>query len=466
MNINRTVLAIYSSARSSLKNNPDPRDMSELDRVNVNTALTTPDAALLLMTLRDYTSERWWNFAEVTTDDTASEVACVWAIVAACYSDGIEPEDALAAEHDLIVQLSQRDDPHGENPAVQYSSLLRDALFHPDQITVAKLFSLTVTSLFMKAGDILVKEGIITEDERLTYELEAALTDGDLDGDIADAASNAPTSGGGGAEDDSDGTKMELSLNIKGTDYMDPNELEAHRYIYQCAYDRLSNIIATVTFNPDALHDFDTDFDELGRDFSCSELAFIAIFHELHPGLKILAELSKHVDPGSLAHTSICSAIHIAYMYDYEHVFDEDYNPVHFVDKREEQEFVVATDLASQVDSDNTNAKTTGITRFVDHHLVTEVLRQMCTSLPEDDERHISARATYGMISNPFNATKVSRLALWDIFTDPSETKNDQSDLSQSMDMVSRIIAHGDDELAYELDVLDPEDEPGDCGFA
>lgn len=464
MNINRTVLAIYSSARSSLKNNPDPRDMSELDRVNVNTALTTPDAALLLMTLRDYTSEEWWNFAEVTTDDTASEVARVWAIVAACYSDGIEPEDALAAEHDLIVQLSQRDDPHGENPAVQYSSLLRDALFHPDQITVAKLFSLTVTSLFTKAGDMLVKEGIITEDERLTYELEAALTDGDLDGDIADVASNASTSGG--AEDDSDGNTVQLSLDIKSADYMDPNELEAHRYIYQCAYDRLSNIIATVTFNPDALYDFDHDFDELGRDFSCSELAFIAIFNELHPGLKILAELSKHVDAGSLAHTSICAAIHIAYMYDYEHVFDEDYNPVNFADKREEQEFAAATDLASQVDSDNTNAKTTGITRFVDHHLVTEVLRQMFTTLPEDDERYLSARATIVMLTDPFNATKVSRLALWDIFTDPSETNNPKSELSRSLDRVSQVIAHGDDELAFELGVLDDEDEPGDSGFA
>ena len=70
------------------------------------------------------------------------------------------------------------------------------------------------------------------------------------------------------------------------------------------------------------------------------------------------------------------------------------------------------------------------------------------------------------MLSNPFNATKVSRLALWDIFTDPSATNNDQSELSQSMGMVSRIIAHGDDELAYELGVLDPEDEPGDSGFA
>lgn len=463
MNVSPHSLIIYNSARNSLKNNPDPRDMSELDRVSVNTALNEPVPAMMLLALRDYTSERWWNFAEVTTDDTASEVARVWAIVSACYSDGIEPEDALAAEHDLIMELSQRDrkDP---NPAVQYSFLLRDALFHPDQVAVAKLLSLTVTSLLMETGDRLVKEGIITEDERLTYELEAALTDGDLDGDIADAASNAPTFDY--AADDSDGNTVQLSLNIKGTDYMDPNELEAHRYIYQCAYDRLSNIIATVTFNPDALYDFDHDFDELGRDFSCSELAFIAIFHELHPGLKILAELSKHVDAGSLAHTSICSAIHIAYMYDYSHVFDEDYNPVNFADKREEQEFAAATELASQVDSDNTNAKATGITRFVDHHLVTEVLRQMCTTLPEDDERHISAMATYGMLSNPFNATKVSRLALWDIFTDPSETNNDQSELSQSMDMVSRIIAHHDDELAYELDVLDPEDEPGDSGFA
>lgn len=465
MNINRKVLAIYSSARSSLKNNPDPRDMSELDRVNVNTALTTPDAALLLMALRDYTSEGWWNFAELTTDDTASEVARVWAIIAACYSDGIEPEDALAAEHDLIVQLSQRDDPHDENPAVQYSPMLRDVLFHPDQVTVAKLFSLTVTSLFMKAGDMLVDEGIITEDERLTYELDAALSDGDLDGDIAEAAST-PSLFGGSADGDGNGAVDTHSLEIRGSTYMDPMELEAHRYIYQCAYDTLSNIIATVTFNPGALHDFDTEFEELGRDFSCSELAFIAVFNELHPGLKILVELSKHVDPASLAHTSICAAIHIAYMYDYEHVFDEDCNPVHFADKREEQEFAAATTLADQVDSVNDNAETSGITSFVEHRMITEVLHQMCATLPEDDKRHITAKATFGLLSNPFNATKCSRLALWEIFTTPSDTIDPESNLSESLGLVSQIIAHRNDDLAYELDILDPEDEPGDSGFA
>lgn len=462
MNISREAFTIYNSARSSLKNNPDPRDMSELDRVSVNIALTDPTSAMMLLALRDYTGEGWWNFAEITTNDTASEVAHVWAIVSACYSDGIEPEDALAAEHDLIMALAQRD-PHDPNPAVQYSFLLRDALFHPDQVAVAKLLSLTVTSLFMEMGDVLVDEGIVTEDERLTYELEAALSDGDLDGDIADAASSAPFFGD--EDGDDSGAIDTRSLEIKGSSYMDPNELEAHRFIYQCAYDTLSNIIATVTFNPGALHNFDHEFDELGRDFSCSELAFIAVFNELRPGLKILGELSKHVDPASLAHTSICAAIHMTYMVTYGHVFDEDYNAVHFTNSREKQEFAEDTALAQQVDAANDNAETTGVTSFVEHRLLTEVLRHICTTLPEDDKRHITAIATYGLLSNPFNATKCSRLALWDIFTELGDDDTESS-LSQSLDAVSQIIAHNNNDLAYEMDVLDPEDEPGDSGFA
>jgi hypothetical protein len=462
MSINKASLALFKTARNTLDHNPDPISMSELDRLNISASLEDPGTALLLAVLRCYTSDQWWAFADIATDPKIQDLSHIWAVLASCYSDDIEPEDALSAEHALIHDLAHRDI-HDESPAVMVSRVLYEALSIPGESGPHRALSIATAAVVDEAGDLLVKEGIITKGELLDLEIESTLTDGDLDGDIVSAAL-------GDTDDDDDGLVpiSQHVIDLEGNKPLDPQELEAHRYIYQCAYSSMSEIIAAYTFNPDtAFEDYAEKLDELAADFAVSELSLISILHTLNPPVELLVELAYRTDPKLCSHTSLVAAAHILHNAAYAHAFDEEQDPVNFNSPEEAEAFFETLEPISALLKESANSMTGdtdgSLTTFLEHVIAAQSLDFLIHSTPEDSEQNARAHACLAFLLNPFNATTCSRLALWNIVTPESECGNPQSSLRQSMGICARIIADADDDFARQIEIL--KDEPEDGGF-
>lgn len=461
MNSAKTSVALFKTARATLGSSPNPVLMDELDRLNITAAMGDDATALLLVIMRCYTSEQWWELADVVSDEDVQNTCHIWAVLAACYPDSVlAPEDALAAEHELVMNLANSAK-NNDNPsvAVGVAQILRDALGMPEVSGPKEALSIATQLALSRVGDTLVSEGVLTQDELIDLEIEAVVSDGDLDGDVIGAAQPKVVS----ADD------VEISANtveVKPSTPLDYNELEAHRYIYQCAHSRLSEIIAAYTFNPtSALRDYADDFRELSRDFSSSEPVLITVLSTLTPPQDILHEIIGCTDPASRAHTSLCAALRITFLRDYIHAFNEEGVACNFVSEKEEEQYDKDFQRIAEVEKANTSDNSGGLCSLFDHTMIAAVLMQLNTTDYNDPEEQEKATALSSALINPFNPTKCSRLALWEELSSLESLNEPDSMINKSLELCTQIIAQGDDEIAREFGILDDEDEPED-GFA
>ena len=77
MNSAKTSVALFKTARATLGSSPNPVLMDELDRLNITAAMGDDATALLLVIMRCYTSEQWWELADVVSDEDVQNLSLI-----------------------------------------------------------------------------------------------------------------------------------------------------------------------------------------------------------------------------------------------------------------------------------------------------------------------------------------------------------------------------------------------------
>lgn len=447
---------IYDSAKRVMETYPSPFEMDDLSLHAVSDALDTLTAASLLALRSDYTTQQWWQLAEVATSTTARDTAMALAVIAVPKTKGIETENAAAAGAEALRRVMHAGEDH---PGFPFFALISHVIAdHPDEPDMNHALGVIGDSIYSNFGQELVANGEITQDELIDALVASESNASDLDKELADAVEDEEAwkrmSEGKRPANNPNSGRYGVWIHITNLTYLDDeDDLASLRYIFESARESMIGLIATDTFSPSKAANSQAAKD-LAED-CMFEPVLMGLIAEFEPSVRVLSHIYEVSGHETMAHVNLASAIGLAVTHNNLECFKEASTDVMLTPALEADR-----DLSEKIISDAASVKNPDVsldqlTTWSDLYILlyTTTVSAMQAVEQGDEEAKKEADRTITWALHPFGKTVASTLRGYGVpevdsyaLAMPEKT----AAAYETCELVRQVLA-GDDDMADRL---------------